>query len=154
NVLNDDSLIKRFQKDPRISGVRSLLYERIPISCPLKVGSLAQGPSLRRLQPFSETPILGVVETPESVTPKVNLLSNGTYSLMITNTGGGYSSWGEIDLYRWRADTTRDCWGSFCYLRDIQTGEVWSTTFQPTQIKGEEYAVQFTGDKAEFQRKD
>ncbi len=154
NALNDAALIKYFQKDPSIQGVNSLLYERIPFSPAIKVSSIKKEPTLRRLQPFSQSPIMGVVETPESVTPKINLLSNGEYFLMITNTGGGYSRWRDIELYRWRADTTRDAWGSFCYIKDMKLGEVWSTTHQPTQNSRKEYSVNFKADKAEFRRKD
>lgn len=154
NILNNESLIKRFNKDPRISGVSSLLYERIPFSPPIKVTGIRREPILRRLEPFSQTPIMGVVETTDSVTPKVNLLSNEKYSLMITNTGGGYSRLGDIEIYRWRADTTQDSWGSFCYIKDMKLGEIWSAAYQPTQTKGNEYSVNFKGDKAEFRRKD
>lgn len=154
NTLNDDALIKRFQKDPRISGVSSLLYERLPFSPPIKLTSNRKEPSLRRLEPFSQSPIMGVVETPESVTPKINLLSNEKYSLMITNTGGGYSRFGDIEIYRWRADTTRDYWGNFYYIKDLKSGEIWSATYQPTQTKGTGYSVNFKGDKSEFRRKD
>lgn len=154
NTLNNDVLINRFHKDPRICGVNSLLYERIPFSPPIKVSGIGKEPRLRRLEPFSQSPIMGVVETPESVTPKINLLSNEKYSLMITNTGGGYSRWGDIEIYRWRADTTRDSWGSFCYIKDMKSGEVWSATYQPTQTREKEYTVNFKADKAEFRRKD
>ena len=30
---------------------------------------------------------------------------NGRYSLMITNSGGGYSRWNDFDVTRWRSDT-------------------------------------------------
>jgi cellobiose phosphorylase len=154
NALNSEVLIKRFQKDPRICGVSSLPYERIPCSPPVKITGIKKEPTLRRLESFSQTPILGVVETPESVAPKVNLLSNGNYSLMITNAGGGYSRFGEIEIYRWRSDTTRDSWGSFCYIKDMKSKDVWSAAYQPTKSRGEEYTVNFKADKAEFRRKD
>ena len=51
---------------------------------------------------------------------------------MITNAGGGYSRWKDIAVTRWREDSTRDNWGTFCYLRDVANGAFWSTTFQPT----------------------
>ncbi len=154
NALTTDVFIKRFQNDPRISGLSSLLYERIPTSTTMKIQSKRDSPVHRRLEPFSQSPVMGVVDTPESVTPKVMLLSNETYSLMITNAGGGYSRWGDIDLYRWRADTTRDSWGSFCYIKELHTGDVWSATYHPTQTKGTAYSVNFKADKAEFHRKD
>ena len=50
---------------------------------------------------------------------------------MVTNAGGGYSRWKDIAVTRWREDA-RDNWGSFCYLRDVTSGEVWSTAYQPT----------------------
>lgn len=154
NTLNNDSLSKRFHKDPRICGVNSLLYERIPFSTPLKITGVRHEPTLRRLEPFSQSPIMGVVETPESVTPKINLLSNGQYSLMITNTGAGYSRMGDIEIYRWRADTTMDSWGSFYYIQDMQSKDLWSATYQPTLNSTKAYSVNFTADKAEFRRKD
>lgn len=154
NTLNNDALIERFHRDPRICGVNSLLYERIPLAPPIKTADLRKELRLRRLEAFSQTPIMGVVDTPESMTPKVNLLSNENYSLMITNTGGGYSRWRDNDIYRWRSDTTRDPWGSFYYIKDMNAGDVWSTTYQPTQNAGKEYCVNFTADKAEFRRKD
>lgn len=154
NALNNDSLIKLFHKDARVCGVNSLLYEQIPLSSALKVQSVRKESTLRRLEPFSSSPIMGVVETPESMTPKINLLSNENYSLMISNSGGGYSRWRDLDIYRWRADTTRDPWGNFCYLKDVTSGEVWSSTYHPTQTVGKEYSVNFKADKAEFRRKD
>ncbi len=54
------------------------------------------------------------------------LLSNGRYAVMLTAAGGGYSRWRDIAVTRWREDATRDDWGSFIYLRDTQSGEVWS----------------------------
>lgn len=153
NFLNKDVIINRFQKDPRISGVSSLLYERIPQSPAIKTSPGRREPVLRRLEPFSNVPIMGVVPKAISVTPKINLLSNGQYSLMITNTGGGYSRCKDIEIYRWRSDTTQDAWGSFCYIQDMKSKDVWSQTFQPT-CNSEDYSVNFKSDKAEFRRKD
>lgn len=154
NFLNNEAIINRFHKDPRINGISSLLYERIPPSPPIKVTPSKRDHVLRRLEPFSKIPIIGVVETTQSITPKINLLSNEKYSLMISNTGGGYSRYGNIEIYRFRADTTQDSSGSFYYIQDIDSKNVWSAAYQPTQTVGKEYSVNFKGDKAEFRRKD
>ena len=42
----------------------------------------------------------------ETSLPRVHLQGNGRYSLMVTNSGGGYSRWNDFDLTRWRSDTT------------------------------------------------
>ncbi|MBA3957039.1 MAG: protein ndvB [Parachlamydiaceae bacterium] len=154
NVLNEDVLSKRFHSDPRIRGVESLLYERIPISPIVKVSGHRKENVMTRLKPFVTTPIMGVVDTPQSSTPKINLLSNGNYHLMVTNSGGGYSRWRDIEITRWRSDTTRDCYGSFCYVKDMENGTVWSTAFHPTEAPYKHYSVNFKADKAEFRRKD
>lgn len=154
NFLNQGIMNTRFHADPRISGIESLLYERVPSTPTVAAKFLKKDIPSTRLQPFSKVPIMGIVETPESLTPKVNLLSNGKYSVMVTNAGGGYSKWNNLDITRWRADTTRDFWGSFCYIKDVQTGDFWSTAYQPTLRKARQYSVSFKADKAEFQRKD
>ncbi len=64
-------------------------------------------------------------------TPRTQLLSNGRYAVMLTSAGSGYSRWRDIAVTRWREDATRDCWGSYIYLRDTQTNEVWSAGYQP-----------------------
>ena len=73
---------------------------------------------------------LNLVDTP-GLSPDVCLLSNGRYSVMFTASGGGYSAREGMDVTRWREDATRDCWGQFCYVRDLDEGHVWSAGHQP-----------------------
>lgn len=154
NLLNKYIIRNRFHADPRIKGVEFLLYERIPVAPSISKKDQRKEVPVSRLTPFSALPIMGMMDTPESVMPKVNLLSNGKYSLMITNSGGGYSSWGDIDITRWRSDTTQDGWGSFIYIKDVRSRYTWSTTYHPLRKKGGQYSVLFKSDKAEFHRKD
>jgi cellobiose phosphorylase len=55
---------------------------------------------------------------------------------------------------RWREDTTRDCWGQFCYVRDRENGRVWSIGHQPICRRADEYEFAFHADRAEFRRRD
>ena len=82
--------------------------------------------------------------------PTVQLLSNGRYHAMITNAGGGYSRWKDIAVTRWREDSTRDNWGTFCYLRDAANGAFWSTTYQPTLNPSAAYQAKFSEACAAF----
>ena len=91
--------------------------------------------------------------TPHTSTPRVQLLSNGRYSLMLTNAGGGYSLWNDMAVTRWRSDATRDCWGNFFYLRDLRTREVWSAAYQPLCGRRRDYEAYFAEDKVEFRRR-
>src|SRR3990172_3792697 len=69
---------------------------------------------------------------------------------MITNAGGGYSRWKDMSVTRWREDSTRDNWGTFCYIRDVASGEFWSTAYQPALKQSRNYEAIFSEAKAEF----
>ncbi len=153
NALNNAIMVERFHKNPYVKGVEALLYERIPLSPPMTKEYRKEIP-ITRLIPFSPIPIMGVMKTTESASPKVNLLSNNEYAIMVTQSGGGYSRWRDNDITRWRADTTCDAWGSFCYIKDVESGKFWSSTFQPTGTKGEKFNAHFKADKVEFSRRD
>src|SRR3546814_138538 len=86
--------------------------------------------------------------------PEVQLLSNGRYHVMLTNSGGGASHWKDLAVTRWREDPTRDHWGMFCYVRDLTDGVFWSTTYQPTLKEPDHYEVIFSEDRAEYRRLD
>jgi cellobiose phosphorylase len=86
--------------------------------------------------------------------PAIALLSNGSYGVMITSAGAGYSTWRGLDVTRWREDATRDCWGQFCYVREISSGSAWSIGSQPLPKPADESGFQFHADRAEFWRRD
>src|SRR5262249_14646484 len=70
------------------------------------------------------------------------------------NAGSGYSTCYGLDVTRWREDATRDCWGQFCYVRDVQDGRVWSAAYQPLCRMPAEHEVIYSADKAEIRRVD
>ena len=80
---------------------------------------------------------------PQAPQPRAHYLSNGHYSILITAAGGGYSAWEDIDLTRWRPDTTLDNWGSWIYVQDQESGATWSSGLQPTLVVGDEHEVFF-----------
>ena len=57
-------------------------------------------------------------------------------------------------MTRWREDVTRDDTGSYIFLRDVESGSVWSAGYQPSGVEPETYQVTFTEDRAEFIRTD
>ena len=94
-----------------------------------------------------------VAQIPEIASPRIHLLSNGTCSVTVTNSGGGYLRWLDLDVTRWRADATCDVSGPFCYIRDLESGTTWSNTHQPVRSPERRYTWTFTPDKAEFRRR-
>src|SRR5262245_10934374 len=86
--------------------------------------------------------------------PHICLLSNGSYSVLLTEAGSGYSVVDGMDVTRWREDATRDCWGQYCYVRDLDDRRIWSAGRQPLGRSVDEDAVELGPDIATFRRRD
>jgi len=153
NALHDGAMRARFHAEPFIQAAELLLQERMPrdvavarpppeqVAETVEVGSLI--PEIQRRYPSAYSRL-----------PRTHLLSNGSFSTMVTAAGSGYSRWRDIAITRWREDVTCDSWGSYCFVRDIRSGEVWSAGYQPTGVKPDRYAASFTEDRAEIVRRD
>jgi cyclic beta-1,2-glucan synthetase len=153
NFLHDDCLQRHFHADARVRTFEPLLHERIPHLPPLHHISTRE--RITSVAAIGEVaPSVSQFDTPHTGTPKTQLLSNGRYALMVTGAGGGYSRWGGIEITRWRSDTTRDAWGTFCYIHDVDLNRLWCNSFHPTGGKVDHYCVNFTLDRAEFRRVD
>ena len=143
---------KRFLSDPSFQATTLLLQERIPRATAFySHGTELSAP--RGTSRGPETPVR-VFSSPNTPAPEVQLLSNGRYHVMITNAGGGYSRWKDIAVTRWREDSTCDNWGTFCYIRDLESGEFWSTAYQPALKRPKTYEGIFSEARAEFRRCD
>ena len=93
-------------------------------------------------------------QSPHQPVPRTHLLSNGRYAVMITAAGSGYSRWRDFSVTRWREDATCDCWGTYIFLRDARSGDVWSAGYQPTGVEPDSYEATFFEDRAEIVRRD
>jgi len=153
NMLTGGHMQDRFHADPVVHSTELLLQERVPRRIQLAQPHVEEvrfvrsvrdiPPPMQRSYPLADTPV-----------PSTHFLSNGSYSVMVTNGGGGYSRWRDETVTRYREDVTRDCWGMFFYLKDVESGDVWSAAHQPTLTKPDEYHVTFSADKAEYRRLD
>jgi cyclic beta-1,2-glucan synthetase len=153
NTLHDGQMRARFHREPMIQASELLLQERMPrdvaVAHPraeevrVSPGTASAGAlTVRRLSASA----IG--------TPITHLLSNGRYAVMLTGAGAGYSRWRDIAVTRWREDTTRDDWGSFIFVRDTQSGNVWTAGAQRVGEDAEKDETVFGEDHAEFLRHD
>ncbi|MFA6133277.1 MAG: glucoamylase family protein [Phycisphaerae bacterium] len=140
----------RFLSDPRIRASLLLLQERIPLAeVRTRIDMTRAEPHLKHAAEAIDTS-LRTFTTADSPVPQVHLLSNGRYHVMITAAGSGASRWQNLALTRWQEDATRDHWGTFLYIRDLDAGLFWSATPQPTGCKFDHYEAQFSQGVAEF----
>jgi cyclic beta-1,2-glucan synthetase len=148
HLLRQQPMQRRFEADAEFQATVLLLQERIPHTGVFHPHE-AEAQDSRAAPGETETQ-LRVFRDPGTSRPAVQLLSNGRYHGLLTHAGGGYSRHRDMAITRWREDGTRDHWGSFCYLRDVQSGEFWSTSLQPTCVPVDQYEAIFSDAKAEF----
>ncbi|MEW6196824.1 MAG: glycosyl hydrolase family 65 protein [Bacteroidota bacterium] len=94
-----------------------------------------------------------VIKNHKTPKPWVNVISNGTYGLVISQTGGGFSfnEHSEFNrLNRWHQDLIRDDWGKYFYFKNNRTGEVWNPTWAPVKKELNEYEVRYGFGYASF----
>ena len=150
HVLLDAPMVDRFMASTAFQSASLLLQERVPDAVDLYSPRRHFESHEGRVKPVHYEP--RIFTRADSLVPEVQLLSNSHYHLMMTHTGGSYSRWNDLALTRWRSDTTRDNWGSFCYIRDTHTGELWSNSWQPVGDIDSDDEIIFTDSGAEFRR--
>ena len=147
-LLLDQPMQRRFSSNPLFQATLLLLQERIPKASAFYVQAAEVADVLKSSNEVESQ--IRVINNPNTALPEIQLLSNGRYHVMVTNSGGGYSRWKELAVTRWREDSTCDHWGTFCYIRDMATGAFWSTAHQPTLKRSEYYEAIFSEGRAEF----
>ena len=153
NALQDGKMRARFHAEPIIQATELLLQERTPrdvVVARPRAEEVKMAPAIRDIELTRPRRLYSA----HSSTPQTHLLSNGSYAVMLTGAGSGYSRWHDLGITRWREDVTRDDWGSYIYLRDVRSGAVWSASYQPSGVEPDSYEVSFTEDRAKFVRRD
>ncbi len=84
-----------------------------------------------------------VITQPDTPLPWINYLGSEEYFGLISNTGGGYSFFRDARLrrltrYRYN-NVPSDTGGRYLYIRDEESGEFWSPTWQPVKRELDEY---------------
>ena len=86
-----------------------------------------------------------VITRPDTPLPWINYLGTEDYFGLISNTAGGYSFYRDARLrrltrYRYN-NAPRDVGGRYLYVRDDDSGDVWSPSWPPVQADVEGYRV-------------
>ena len=152
NALHGMPMQTRFHRDLRVKSVELLLEERIPVRAPL----VDVHASVLRTPVLSE-PELDVVEhvgLAARPISRVHLLGHGQLSTAITVLGEGFTTWRDVDVYRFREDAAAEAGGLYVYLRDKTDDRVWSTGYRPTRAQPDFYDVAFAIDHVEITRRD
>ena len=156
NYFHDDIMVRRMHSDPRIQSVELLLQEQIPqaITPQNPYTEDVNGAQKSAAVPVEIIPWKVPIHTP---IPQVHLLSNGSYNVILSNMGGGYSSWRDIALTRWQPDSVLDPWGTWIYIQELglaekKKGKLWSAGHQPIPGEAAKMQVTFFAHMAVFHR--
>jgi len=154
NVVDGFPMRRRFHAAPIVQATELLLHERSPrdvaVARPLVNHDDATSPHARDSLP----PALHQFDSPHQALPATQRLSNGRYSVTFTAAGSGQSLWRDLAVTRWREDSTLDGYGTFVFVRDVHSGEVWSAGHQPAGVEADRYQAAFHEHRVEIKRRD
>jgi cellobiose phosphorylase len=94
-----------------------------------------------------------VVSDPRTPRPWVNVISNGDWSFVVSQTGSGYSWRGNAAqnrITRSNQDLIEDDWGKYLYIRDTDSGEFWSAAWMPLRQDPGAYRVRHAPGHSTF----
>jgi cyclic beta-1,2-glucan synthetase len=155
NLLTGGIWQDRFHKDPTIQSVDLVLQERFPDRLPVILPHHTAASNSQDKANEDIAIAQRIFKTPNTPYPQTHLLSNGSYTVMVDNSGSGFSLFDkEISLTRWSEDIVQNDMGTHIFIRDLKSKKVWSSGFQPTLVTPDLYEAIFSPDKAEFKRKD
>jgi cyclic beta-1,2-glucan synthetase len=153
NFLNNNIMQVRFHQEPAMDAARLLLQEKVPGNI------LITKTHKEKIVPYKDDNIkekrtIRTYHVPNQELPKAHILTNGNYSIMLTDRGTGYSKNKLMAVTRWRMDNSFDSYGMFFYLKNLDTDAIWSATYAPLNIRPDFYEVTFMADKAIYLRRD
>lgn len=151
NVLNNNIMQQRFHSDEYVKAAEELLCERIPLDVIIAKENKEKLFALPQADPTQDI-CSRIVHKLDPSNPNMHALSNGVYSTVVCDTGTGYSKCSDYYISRFRYDLFNPQYGNFVYVRNLNTGKVFSNTYAPIFDNSGEYKTVFSAESAEFYR--
>ncbi|WP_157672210.1 GH36-type glycosyl hydrolase domain-containing protein [Chelatococcus sp. GW1] len=122
NALDDNILVRRFGREPRMRATELLLQERVPWEFPPEQATETEtsAPDLAR----TPTPALHGWTAQNRQSPQFHVIGNGSLASWLTDAGGGALWWHGQSLTRWTGDEIRRSGDARIYLSEHDSGTV------------------------------
>jgi cellobiose phosphorylase len=148
NALQDGRLQTLFHSATIVRATEMLLKEKVPPR------SIVLNPAEKQPEELSFADEIRAARTFSHLQgyPEAHFLSNGSYTVMTTQYGSGYSAWHGRLVTRFAGDCLRDAPGAHVYIRDAESGNVWSAALLPACVRADKEKVVFEPHKATFER--
>lgn len=146
NLLNKNILKKYFSKNVEIMATEILLQEKISKQ---NVILENRNNKIKKLKHVDEFGCMEkVIHKPSK---NVNILNNEKYFLFINDFGEGYSQVDNVYISKYKKEVAIS---NIIYIKNMRSGEFWSSTYLPTKKVPNKYEVRFAPYQAQFLRKD
>ena len=143
NVLNQDIIQKRFNNNPEIEAVNMLLEERMPVDL---IITKEKKETPEKFKNYGDIGYIErIIDKPDKLDLKYNVISNSDYKIVINGFGEGYSQYKDIIVNKYKPGYEIKQ-GIFFYVKNLKTKKI-------IEI-GKNSKVSFTGDKAKFIKQD
>ncbi|MDP4033844.1 MAG: glucoamylase family protein, partial [Pseudorhodobacter sp.] len=153
NALSGDVLVRRVVREKSLKAIDLLLDEKVPWDVPINTGRADEAWE-RHVDTHAPTVPPPWEPSPDASSPQVHLLGNGRLSTLVSAAGGGGLMWHGNALTRWRPDPTQDAYGPALFIRDTESGSLWSAGRYPTGIPGQGARTLFHQHMVETFRRD
>ncbi len=152
NCIFEGKMQQRFSANSVAKSCELLLQEKYPTSVP-RTEDLSQAWDEMPPTTVDDSLVVRRMERFDTIRPRTMLLSNGRMSLLMTHSGNNYSRWQNTMLSRWRASENGEGQGFLLYLKDSESEDVWSPTYEPLYESADESSTTFAIDKAEYRKR-
>ena len=150
NYLCGHCLQRYFMQEPAMKSMETLLKEKAQVKpyIDLKVTQYKRY-RYSKVQTESDARDFDTIAN----VPEIGVISNGQYTVLLNDRGGGFSRYKNIMLNRYRKISS-DHYGTFLYVRNLRDDRLWSATYAPLDVMPESYHVSFASDKISYLRVD
>ena len=151
NLFNNNIFQKRMKQNPEIEAVSVLLQERMPEKFIITKESKEKPEELKYKDYENYSKV--VYSKIDERLIRGNVISNAKYTVAINQKGEGFSKYKNYYINRFKkTDDYKQ--GILFYIKSIQSGKVWSSSYSEYEAKPDKYISSFMPDKNEFERID
>lgn len=145
NTLCDNFIMQLFHNAAEVRAGEHLLQEKMPEFCP-RISKIYNKPqTVVNNDKKTEEIMYGVHEC-----PKLTGIADNGYGLVISESGSNYSHFDNIMLNKWQSDELNEHYGHFIFIKDTDSGNVYSATPAPLYNKCNNFKTSFTPSKISF----
>lgn len=151
NLVKDKIIQKRFMQNPEMQSIAILLEERMPENVIITKEKKEKPEKIKYM--VEEVYTERMYQKINEKLPISNVISNDNYTIVMGDTGNGYSKYKDIIINRYKK-TEEMAQGIFFFVKNVKTKRVWTSNYTNYLSKPDKYQIKFTQDRDKIIRLD